>query len=204
MKGTDLGLRAVIIELQRNAIIGFPTWGTDTGGYAPFKDRDVFARWLEFSCFCPLMEIGGVGPRTVWDMPTEPHNDPEMIKIYYRTTWIHQRMVDYTYALAQKAHETGNPIVHPLFFDWPDDPKVANMWDEYLYGPSLLVAPVWKIGQRSREVYLPKGRWTDLWDKSKTYDGPTTIKVDVPLDKIAVYVRAEKADLLPKGLTDGL
>jgi len=204
MTGTDLGLRAVIIELQRNAIMGFPTWGSDTGGYAPFRDRDVFARWLEVSCFCPLMEIGGVGPRTVWNMPTEPKNDEEMIKIYHRYTWIHERMVDYTYELAKKAAATGDPIVHPLFFDWPEDPRVADLWDEYLYGPSLLVAPIWKIGQREREVYLPQGKWADLWDQSKKYEGPTTVKVSAPLDKIAVFVRLEKAELLPKGLTEGL
>jgi len=204
MKGTDLGLRSVIIELQREAFMGFPTWGSDTGGYEPFRDREVFARWLELSAFCPLMEIGGVRSHEPWNMDTEPKYDEQLIKIYYRYTWLHERLVDYTYALAQKAHETGDPIVHPLVFDWPDDPKVADMWDEYLYGPSLLVAPIWKTGQRSRQVYLPKGNWTYLWDQSKKYTGPTTITVDVPLDKIAVFIRDEKASLLPKGLTDGL
>lgn len=201
---TDLGLRAVIIELQRMAFLGFPTWGSDTGGYQGFLDREVFARWLQVSCFCPLMEIGGVGPHEPWAMPTEPKYDEEMIKIYYRYTWLHQRLVDYTYSLAQKASETGDPIVHPLVFDWPDDPKVKDLWDEYLYGPSLLVAPIWRTGQREREVYLPRGKWQDLWDPNKKYEGPTTIKVKVPLDKIAVFVRLEKAELLPKALTEGL
>jgi len=203
-KGTDLGLRAVIIELQRMAFLGFPTWGSDTGGYQGFRDREVFARWLELSCFCPLMEIGGIHSHEPWNMDTEPNYDEEMVKIYYRFTWMHERLKDYSYALAQKAHETGDPIVHPLVFDWPDDPKVADMWDEYLYGPSLLVAPIWKMGERSREVYLPKGNWSYLWDKSRKYLGPTTIKVDVPLDRIAVFVRDEKAGLVPKGLVDGL
>jgi len=203
-QGTDLGLRSVIISLQRVAVMGFPTWGSDTGGYEPFRDRDVFARWLEVSCFCPLMEIGGVRSHEPWAMPTEPKYDEEMIKIYHRYTWLHQRLVDYTYALAQRAHETGNPIVHPLFFDWPDDPKVANMWDEYMYGPSLLVAPIWKMNTRSREIYLPKGNWTCLWDSSKKFAGPTTVKMDVPMDRIAVFILDDKASLLPKGLTDGL
>ncbi len=203
-KGTDLGLRSVIIELQRNAFMGFPSWGSDTGGYQGFRDRDVFARWIEFSCFCPLMEIGGVGPHEPWAMRSDPKYDEEMIRIYHRFTWIHERLKDYSYSLAEKAHETGDPIAHPLVFDWPDDPKVMDMWDEYLYGPSLLVAPIWKMGERSREVYLPKGQWQDLWDPGKKYQGPTTIKVEAPMDKIAVFVRMEKADLLPKGLIDGL
>ena len=70
--GTDLGLRAAIIGQQRAAFLGFPFWGSDTGGYYEFKQRDVFARWLEFSAFCALMEIGGHGAHAPWDMPTEP------------------------------------------------------------------------------------------------------------------------------------
>jgi len=201
---TDRGLRSVIIALQRAAFLGYPVWGSDTGGYQGFKQRDVFGRWLELSCFCPLMEIGGVGPHEPWAMPTQPAYDEEMIKIYRRYTTLHDRLADYTYELAKRAHETGDPIVHPLVFDWPDDPKVKNMWDEYLYGPSLLIAPIWKNGSREREVYLPRGEWKDLWDASKTFTGPTTIQPSVPLDRIAVYVREDKENLLPKGLIEGL
>jgi alpha-glucosidase (family GH31 glycosyl hydrolase) len=60
------------------------------------------------------------------------------------------------------------------------------------------------MGQRSREVYLPAGKWIDLWDQSKTYEGPKTIKVEVPLDRIPAFVRLDKAALLPKALTEGL
>jgi len=201
---TDLGLRSVIIALQRAAFLGYPTWGSDTGGYQGFKQRDVFARWLQLSCFCPMMEIGGVGPHEPWAMPTQPAYDEEMIKIYRRYTTLHARLVDYTYELAKRAHATGDPIVHPLVFDWPDDPKLKNMWDEYLYGPSLLIAPLWKHGSREREVYLPQGEWKDLWDQSKSFTGPTTIKANAPLDRIPVYVRVGKEDLLPKGLVEGL
>lgn len=203
-RGTDLGLRSVIISLQRMAFMGFPTWGSDTGGYHGFMSRDVFARWLQFSAFCPMMEIGGIQSHEPWAMPTEPAYDEEMIRIYRRYTWLHARLADYSHALAKKAHQTGDPIVHPLVFDWPDDPKVVDLWDEYLYGPALLVAPVWRDGARERTVYLPKGEWIDLWDRSKKITGPTEIEVDVPLDRIPVFIRAEKEEMVPAGLTDGL
>lgn len=202
--GTDKGLRSAIIALQRTACMGYPVWGSDTGGYARFRKRELFARWLAFSAFCPLMEIGGVSSHEPWKMPTKPEYDEEMIKIYYRYTWLHARLLDYTYALEQRAHETGNPIVHPLVFDWPDDPKVKNMWNEYMYGPALLVAPVWEDGKKEREVYLPKGEWVSLWDRSKKYTGPKTITEPAPLNVIPVYVKADQAGLLPEGLIDGL
>ena len=50
---TDLVLRSVILSVQHNAFNGFPIRGSDTGGYAEFGDREVFARRLEFSAFCP-------------------------------------------------------------------------------------------------------------------------------------------------------
>ncbi|HVO26893.1 MAG TPA: TIM-barrel domain-containing protein, partial [Candidatus Margulisiibacteriota bacterium] len=70
---TDLGLRAAILAQLYNAFDGFPIWGSDTGGYAQFGEREVFARWIEFSAFSPIMEIGGVGTHAPWDMPTEPN-----------------------------------------------------------------------------------------------------------------------------------
>ena len=203
-RSTDKGLRSTLISLQRMAFIGYPVWGSDTGGYQGFRHRDVFARWVEFSAFCPLMEIGGVGPHEPWAMPASPRYDEEMIRIVRRYTWLHTRLLDYTYALAQKAHETGDPIVHPLVFDWPDDPKAADRWDEFLYGPALLVAPIWETGKRERAVYLPQGEWIDLWDRDKKFTGPTEITVAVPLDRIPVFVRAEKAEMLPAGLLEGL
>lgn len=201
---TDKGLRSVIISLQRMAMLGFPVWGSDTGGYQGFRDRDTFARWLQVSAFCPLMEIGGVGPHEPWAMPTRPAFDPEMIKIFKRYTWLHARLADYTYALAERAHQTGDPIVHPLVFDWPEDPKVKDLWDEYMYGPAFLVAPVWQRGKRDREVYLPRGKWIDLWDRSRTYEGPLTIQVQAPLDRIPVFIRAGEENLVPEGLLEGL
>jgi len=203
-RSTDKGLRSVIVSQLRMSFMGFPVWGSDTGGYQTFVDRDVFARWLEFSCFCPLMEIGGIDSHEPWNMPTKPAYDDEMIEIFHRYTWIHTRLADYSYQLAARAHETGAPIARPLVFDWPDDPEVADMWDEYMYGPALLVAPVWETGRRERDVYLPAGRWTYLWDESKKYSGPTTINVDVPLGLIPVFIKADEANRLPDNLIEGL
>ena len=203
-KSTDKGLRSGIIGLLRTAFMGYPVWGTDTGGYAGFRERELFARWLAFWAFCPLMEIGGDGPHEPWAMPTEPAYDEEMIAIYRRYTWIHERLADYTYELARRAHATGNPIVHTLVFDWPDDPRVRDLWDEYMFGPALLVAPIWELGRREREVYLPRGDWTELFEPDRRHQGPTTIRVEAGLDRIPVFVRADAAAMLPPDLLPGL
>ncbi|MFN8642561.1 MAG: glycoside hydrolase family 31 protein [Candidatus Binatia bacterium] len=188
--GTDLGLRAAIIGQQRAAFLGWPFWGSDTGGYYQFKQRDVFARWLQFSAFCALMEIGGHGAHAPWDMPTEPAYDEEMIAIYRRYVRLHHDLIPYTMRQAEAAARSGLPIARPLVFEWPDDPAVADRWDEYLFGADLLVAPVWRNGERRREVYLPAGAWEDFLGPRADFVGPTTITVDAPLDVIPVFVRA--------------
>jgi alpha-D-xyloside xylohydrolase len=196
--GTDKGLRSALISLQRMAFMGFPNWGTDTGGYYQFKQRDVFARWLEFSALCPVMEIGGGlrvgdavdGPHAPWDMPTEPHYDPEMIDIYRYYTWLHHALVPYSYSEGVRAHQTGHPIATPLVFEYPDDAAVGDLWDEYLYGPWLLVAPIWRDGDRTRSVYLPADAWTDFWDDAQMFAGPLTLPdVGGPLDRLPLFIR---------------
>jgi len=186
--GTDLGLRSAIISQLRSAFLGIPIWGSDTGGYYEFKDREVFARWIEFSTFSGFMEIGGKGTHAPWDMPTAPAHDAELIEIYRRYTTLRATLQPYIVAAAQQA-AAGLPIVRPMPFVDARDRRLRDLWDEYLFGPDLLVAPVWKVGQRSREVYLPQGAWRSYWDPSQTFGGRRRITVDVPLDTIAVFMR---------------
>ena len=187
--GTDLGLRSAIISQQRAAFMGYPIWGSDTGGYYEFKDREVFARWIEFSAFSGIMEIGGKGTHAPWDMPTDPNYDQEMIDIYRRYTQLRVALQDYIVAAARDAGAAGMPLVRPLAFLDPEDPELQDRWDQYLFGPDLMVAPLWRVGQRSREVYFPAGTWRSFWNEDQRFDGPSTATVDAPLDVIPVFIR---------------
>jgi alpha-glucosidase (family GH31 glycosyl hydrolase) len=187
---TDLGLRSAILALNHVAFMGFPIWGTDTGGYYEFGDREVFARWLELSAVCPIMEIGGSGAHAPWSMPTEPHYDTEMIDIYRRYVTLHHELVPLLYSLGIEAHASGRPLARPLLFDFADDANVADLWDQFVLGRDLLVAPLWKSGARSREVYFPRGTWIDWNDPHRRIVGPTRTTVDAGLDQLPVFVRA--------------
>lgn len=88
------------------------------------------------------------------------------------------------------AHEKGIPPMRPLFFDFPDDPESANINDEFLFGPDLLVAPVLQEGMRSRNVYLPGGTiWTDA-RTGQTFEGGHDLIAEAPLERIPLYLRA--------------
>jgi alpha-glucosidase (family GH31 glycosyl hydrolase) len=187
--GTELGLRSAIVKLQRAGFIGFPTWGSDTGGYYAFSDREVFARWLQFSALTPIMEIGGIGSRSPWNMPAEPRFDTELIEIYARYVKLHHALIPYTAAQADLAGAQGLPIARAMIFDFPGDARFADSWDQYMYGPDLLVAPIWKSGAREREVLIPAGVWNLYWDQSQSWTGPATITVAAALDTLPLFIR---------------
>ena len=141
-----------------------------------------------FSAFSGVMEIGGKGARAPWNMPTAPAYDQEMIDIYRRYTQLRVTLQPYIVAAAQDA-STGLPIVRPMPFYDRRDRRLADRWDQYFFGPDLIVAPVWKIGERRRTVYFPRGRWRSYWDPTHAYSGPRTVTFDVPLDTILVFER---------------
>jgi alpha-glucosidase (family GH31 glycosyl hydrolase) len=77
--------------------------------------------------------------------------------------------------------------------EYPEDDRFLDLWDQYMYGPDLLVAPVWRSGQRSREVALPEGEWEWYWDRSRRYSGPSSVSVESALDTLPLFVRRGSA-----------
>lgn len=192
VESCELGLRASIIALQRCAIMGYPFWGSDTCGYygRGKPDREVWARWLAFSCFCPIMEVGPTDNRAPWDMPIEPHYDVELLAIWRLYAKLHTTLRDYTYRCAEEAHETGMPVVRPLFLVYPELKEAWEDWQTYLYGPDILVSPVWQKGVTEHILYLPAGEtWIDAWDRSREYRGGQRITVETPLYKAPIFIR---------------
>jgi alpha-D-xyloside xylohydrolase len=84
-----------------------------------------------------------------------------------------------------------------LWMDFPRDPRVATIGNEYMFGPDFLVAPVTRQGQIRKQVYLPAGTdWYDYWTSARL-SGGQTISVAAPIDRIPVFVRA--GSILPLG-----
>ncbi len=186
------GLEVSIKNALRCGAINFPMWGSDTGGYAGNPDKELFARWLEFSAFSPTMEVL-IGPkRTVW------HDyDDELIDIARTYAVAHHDLIPYTRSYMDQATETGMPIMRSLIFAYPADESLTDKWDEYLYGREILVAPVTAPGAKSRGVYLPAGQWLNYNDKASLYKGPATISAGAPLRIIPLFVR--EGAIIPRG-----
>ena len=188
--GTEGGLRASIIALQRSAVMGYPNWGSDICGYnEQLLETEVCGRWLAFGALNPIMEVGPTRNVAFWNLPREPGYDTQLIALWRLYARLHERLIDYSYAHAQEATKTGMPIVRPLFIVDPKSPAAWSNWWTYLYGRDLLVSPVWEKGKRTQEVYLPRGsRWRDAWTHN-TYRGGRTVTVTAEPHQLPLFIR---------------
>lgn len=189
--GVNEGLRASIIGVQRAAVMGYPNWGSDSCGYGRATlEQELCVRWLAFSCFTPIMEVGPTKNLGFWNMPREPKYDTNVIAAWRMYARLHQRLMDYGHAHAVEASQTGMPIVRPLFLVDPKAPQAWANWWTYQYGRDLVVSPIWAKGQRTQEVYLPAGeKWRDAWNTDKIYDGGKSITVKADMHQIPIFVR---------------
>ena len=189
--GVNEGLRASIIGVQRAAVMGYPNWGSDSCGYTRATlEQELCMRWLAFSCFTPIMEVGPTKNLGFWNMLREPKYDTNVIAAWRFYTRLHQKLADYSHEHAVEASRNGTPIVRPLFLVDPKSSQAWGNWWTYLYGGDLLVSPIWAKGQRTQDVYLPAGeKWRDAWNPEKVYSGGTTIKIKAEAHQIPIFIR---------------
>jgi alpha-glucosidase (family GH31 glycosyl hydrolase) len=153
-------------------------------------EQEVCARWLAFSAFTPIMEVGPTRNVGFWDLPREPRYDEVLIATWRLYARLHHRLMDYGYRYVREAATTGMPIVRPLFLVDPKAPQAWTDWSTYLYGPDIVVSPVWEKGRREAAVYLPSGgRWRDAWRKDQVYDGGRMVTVPADVYQIPLFVR---------------
>lgn len=191
------GLRSALIGLQRCAVMGYPVWGSDTGGYPKRIQRESTMRWMGFSCFSPIMEVGPTNNRGFWGMNYDPSYDHELLAIWRFYAKLRMSLVDYIHHYAQVASETGMPVARPLFLEYSNQPESWNDWTSYKLGDDLLVSIVWEDGKNTQKVYLPKGEtWIDLWT-NKEYEGGDYITVEAKVHQTPVFLKKGSELALP-------
>jgi alpha-D-xyloside xylohydrolase len=196
---------------------GTPYWSTDIGGWQylpathkptrpplldPTDARDnvgnyddypeLYTRWFEYGAFQPnFRSHGSRRYNEVWSYGKQAE---PILEKYLRLRY---QLMPYLYSLGRSTNLTGAPFMRGLFMDFGSDPNVAEIGDEYMLGPALLVAPVTEQGVTSRPVYLPAGTdWFNFWTNERVKGGQT-IRAAAPIDTIPVFVRA--GSILPLG-----
>ena len=198
---------------------GMPYWDTDIAGFfsplipanyhaahTPLVDAsdaretvgnyedypELFVRWFEWGAFQPVMRAHGEREHNeVWAYGKQAE---AILAKYLRLRY---ELMPYTYSLGYASYQTGAPFMRALFMDFPKDPKVAGIPDEYMFGPAFLVAPVTEQGATTREVYLPAGSdWYNYWTNERLKGGQTIV-AKAPIDTIPLFVRA--GSIVPLG-----
>jgi len=153
---------------------------------------ELFVRWFEVNTFTPTLRIHGQRPATaIWEYgkAAEP-----ILADFLRFRY---QLMPYLYSLGYGTYRTGAPFMRALFMDFPKDPEVTGLTDQYMFGPAFLVAPVLDQGRTARRVYLPAGTdWYDWWT-SKRYTGGRWIDAAAPIDRMPLFVRG--GSIVPLG-----
>jgi len=160
---TDSAMAGTLRAGLSLGVCGFSFWSHDIGGFFGRPSAELYRRWMAFGMLTSHSRCHGAPPREPWEYGTELEND------YRRTTELKYRLMPYVYAQAKDSAERGLPMLRALFIEFPDDPGAWLVDDTYLFGTSILVAPLLEAGVSARDVYLPAGRWID-YQTGRVYD----------------------------------
>lgn len=162
----------------------------NVGGYDDYPE--LYVRWFQYGVFQPIFRTHGT--RTFNEIWTYGKQAEPILAKYLKLRY---ELLPYIYSLAYQSYETGAPYMRALFMDFPNDPNVSAIGDEYMFGPAFLVAPVTDQGANSRSVYLPAGfKWYNYWTNEQ-FEGGHTITASAPIDTIPIFVRA--GSIVPLG-----
>ncbi len=210
----DIGTRWEDMKAQISAGINFalsglPYWTMDIGGFCVEKRyekaeegsedldewRELNTRWYQFGTFAPLFRVHGQYPyREIFNMAPEDHPAYQSMLKYNQLRY---RLMPYIYSLTGWTYIKDYTIMRGLAMDFTEDEKVYNVGDQFMFGPSMLISPVYAYKARERKVYLPKSDGWYTADGSKYYEGGQEIIAEAPYESMPIYIKA--GSILPLG-----
>lgn len=184
-ESTVVGMQATLRGGLSYAASAPGLWSHDIGGfYGPELTPGLYTRWTQMGAFSPLMRAHGLRPREPWEFGDEALRiSREWIRLRYS-------LLPYIWQVAGEVEKLGIPFIRPLALEFPDDPVSLEIDDEYMFGPDILVAPIFDdgMGPSHRRIYLPAGSWYDFFTDEKI-QGPLFMELDVPLEDMPIFVR---------------
>ena len=186
---------------------GIPNWTHDIGGFALEERytkqdpkhleewRELNLRWFQFGAFSPLFRSHGEAPkREIYEIAPAGSAMYRSMEYYDKLRY---RLMPYIYTIAADTHHNDGTIMRGLVMDFPGDRKAWNVADQYLFGPSFLVAPVTEFKARERQVYLPAGTgWYDFYS-GRMEAGGRSVRASAPYERMPLFVRS--GSIVPTG-----
>lgn len=159
-------------------ISGVPYWGWDLAGFTgDFPNAELYKRSAQMAAFCPIMQFHSEKSnpstseeRSPWNVQSRT-GDTSVVPMFRKYTNTRMNLLPYIYSEAQQSAAKGTPMMRAMMLDFPDDENTYSLNEQYMFGQNLLVAPILQAGQTTKQVYLPKGEWIDLWHNALTSGG---------------------------------
>ncbi len=210
----DIGARWEDMRTQITAglnysLSGLPYWTMDIGGFAtesrynktPMREadekewRELQTRWYQWGSFLPLFRSHGQFPfREIFHIAPEHHPAYQSMLYYSKLRY---RLLPYIYSIAGHSYHNDYTIMRGLVMDFASDERVHPISDQFMFGPSLLINPVYQYNATERTVYLPAGQgWYNLYN-GNYYQGAQTIKAAAPYERVPVFVK--EGSIIPAG-----
>ena len=177
------------------SLTGNPNFNTDIGGFfcgsyntkgpgsAPQNPQyqELYVRWMQYGLFCPIFRSHGAdAPREIWQFGEKGEPVYDAIE---RTIRLRYRLIPYLYSMAWQVTSNNESYLRPLFSDFANDRRVWDTTDEFMFGRSILAAPVVEA-QYTAEAVVKEDAMSG-WDKKEAHDSGNLAKVDFKAQKTA-------------------
>lgn len=195
-KGTSWNsLQAAVAQNLAISTVGYPFVETDMIGGSlgsPPPTKDVLIRWAQAASLMPLM-YSSTSPLGVSNPYGSQSYDQQTVDLYKAAIGLHQRLTPYIMEQVSRALKTDEPIMKPIFFDFPGDQASYTIADEWLLGDSLLAAPVLSDAT-SRDIHLPPGNWYDVANHRAVKGASEISGYSVGLNQTPMFIRLGTSD----------
>jgi sulfoquinovosidase len=191
------GIKTAVTGLVTGGISGYSLNHSDIGGYTAItnpirnyhRSKELLQRWTELSAFNVVFRTHE-GNRP--DENFQIYSDDEMLRFFDRFARVFAALAEYRKGLVQDAARLGHPVVRAMFVEFPNDPEVRSIvYEQFMFGPDFLVAPVLDEGESTVDAYLPAGEWIHLWSGATYGDAARGVRitVDAPLGQPGVFYK---------------
>ena len=173
--------------------IGYGWWSHDIGGHmCGYKNDEMTARWVQSGLYSPIMRLHSSSSEFNGKEPWRFKKEAELAM----GDALRQRhqMMPYLYTMNHRAYKDGEPLVMPMYYDYPEEAPAYEMKNQFMFGTQLMVAPITSqritgLNVAEVKVWLPKGTWYDIYTGTM-YDGNRVLNMYRDLNSIPVLAKA--------------
>lgn len=176
---TNTGMQGTIRAGLSLGLSGFPFWSHDMGGFVTSTPESLYRRWLPMGFLTSHTRAHGAPPTEPW-----LYDNKDFTDYFRRCAEMKYALMPYIYTEATESAANGWPMFRAMLLEFPDDPGVKDIDDQYMFGSQILVAPLFEESTQ-RSVYLPGDKpWYDYQSGREYMPGWRTIKADGPIECI--------------------